>query len=250
MSHISVLILAKNSESTIGKTLESLKDFQEIIVLDTGSQDKTKEIISSFPNTKLYEYPFAGFGAMRNLATQHVTQEWILSLDSDEVLPQETILKLTTKPLDKSKVYSFPFRNYFNGKWIHGCGWYPDRHIRLYPKARAHFSSDLVHEKLLYQGLKEEKLSVPIEHYSYRSLSDFLEKMQKYSTLFAEQNRYKGSSSLTKAILHGAFAFFKSYILKRGFLCGAEGFIISMYNAHTAYYKYLKLWEANNDATC
>lgn len=250
MFDISCLVLTKNSEKTIKNTLESLKDFKEVIVLDTGSKDTTKDIVSSFPNTKLYEHPFSGFGAARNLATNYVTSEWILSLDSDEVLTEEALKELLSKKLDKKKVYSFPFHNYFNDKFIKWCGWYPDRHIRLYPKESAHFSSDFIHEKVLHQGLEEERLKSPIKHYSYREIGDFLEKMHKYSTLFAEQNRYKQRSSLLKAVFHGCFAFFKSYILKKGFLGGAEGFIIALYNSQTSYYKYLKLWEANRDASC
>jgi len=250
MYDISVLILANNSDKTIRKTLESVKDFKEVIVVDTGSKDMTKEIVRSFPNTRLYEHPFSGFGAMRNLATTYVTSEWVLSLDSDEVLMESTAKELLSQELDPQKVYSFPFHNYFNEKFIKWCGWYPDRHIRLYPKGRANLSSDFVHERVLYQGLEEVKLTAPIEHYSYRGISDFLDKMQRYSTLFAEQNRYKQPSSPLKAILHGCFAFFKSYILKKGFLGGSEGFIIALYNSQTAYYKYLKLWEANRDASC
>lgn len=250
MSKISALVLTKDSEKTIKNTLESLKDFEEVIVLDTGSKDLTKDIVSSFPNTKWYQHSFSGFGAIRNLASSYVSNPWILSLDSDEVLPAETAQLILSKDLDLKKVYSFPFHNYFNGKWIKWCGWHPDRHIRLYPKDKARFSSDFVHEKVLYQGLQEEKLHLPIQHYSYLEIGDFLEKMHKYSTLFAEQNRYKQSSSLLKALLHGSFAFFKSYILKRGFLGGEEGFIIALYNSQTSYYKYLKLWEANRDASC
>ena len=175
---------------------------------------------------------------------------WILSLDSDEVLSKEAVSTLSSKELSFNKVYSFPFHNYFNQRFIKWCGWYQDRHIRLFPKDRAKFSSDFVHEKVLYEGLTEEKLTTPIEHHSYREISDFLDKMQRYSTLFAEQNRYKKTSSLSKAIFHGCFAFFKSYILKRGIFGGKEGFIIALYNSQTAYYKYLKLWESNLDASC
>lgn len=250
MSDISVMILTKDSEQTIKNTLESLREFKEVIVLDTGSKDQTRDIVSTFPNAKWYEHPFSGFGIMRNIATSYVTSPWILSLDSDEVLPPETSQLILSKDLQPSKVYSFPFHNYFNDQWIKWCGWYPDRHIRLYPKEKAGFSSDFVHEKVLYEGLEEEKLEVPIEHYSYRTIGDFLEKMHKYSTLFAEQNRYKQSSSLGKAIFHGCFAFIKSYVMQRGCLGGKEGFMIAMYNSQVSYYKYLKLWEANRDASC
>jgi len=250
MSDVSVVILTKDSASTLQKTLDSVRNFQEVIVLDTGSKDTTKEIVHSYPNTKWYEHPFSGFGRLRNLGVSYANSPWVLSLDSDEVLPLETLEKILSQKLDESKVYSFPFHNYFNGKWIRWCGWYPDRHIRLFPKERAQFSSDFVHEKVLYQDLQEERLETPIQHFSYHKIGDFLEKMQKYSTLFAEQNRYKRASSLGIAILHGVYAFIKSYLLQGGFLGGKEAFIIAMYNSQVSYYKYLKLWEANRDASC
>jgi glycosyltransferase involved in cell wall biosynthesis len=250
MLSISAIVLTKNSSKTLSQTLESLKHFKEIIVIDTGSTDNSKEITKTFPNTKLYEHTFSGFGGLRLTATEYATYPWIFSLDSDEILSKEASLALSLKTLSPNKVYSFPFHNYFNNRFIKWCGWYPDRHIRLFHKDHAKFSSDFVHEKVLYEGLTEEKLLTPIEHHSYKEISDFLDKMQRYSTLFAEQNRYKKTSSVSKAIVHGCFAFFKSYILKRGILGGNEGFIIALYNSQTSYYKYLKLWENNRDASC
>jgi hypothetical protein len=108
-----------------------------------------------------------------------------------------------------------------------------------------------VHEGIISEGMREIKLKEPVHHYSYSSTSDFLQKMQRYTDLFAEQNRGKRSSSLTKAIFHGVAAFLKSYLLKRGFMGGFEGFVISVYNANTAFYKYLKLMELNRkDSSC
>lgn len=229
---ISATVLTKNNEKTIEECLGSIQNLSEIIILDTGSTDRTLELAAKFPNVTIHKSPFLGFGPLKNLAAQKCSHPWILSLDADEVLTSEL-----PADLNPACSYSFPFHNYYNGKWIKWCGWYPDRHVRLYHKDHARFSDDQVHEKI--QGGNEAKLSIPIKHYSYRSIDDFLMKMDRYSTLFAEQSNK--SSSLTKALKHSFWAFFKSYILKRGFLGGREGFIISQYNAHVAYYKYLKL---------
>ncbi|MCH9631120.1 MAG: hypothetical protein S4CHLAM37_11340 [Chlamydiia bacterium] len=247
---ISAIVLTKDSSKTLGETLRSLSRFDDVIVLDTGSSDSTIEIAKSFPNVTLHRHSFSGFGHLRNLASNYTKNDWVLSLDSDEVLTDEAFEEIESKKLEDTKVYSFPFDNYFNNKHIKWCGWYPDRHIRLFNKSSTSFSSDFVHERVLDDDMQEENLVFSIKHYSYGCISDFLEKMQRYSTLFAQQNKYKKRSSIGKALLHGHFAFFKSYILKRGILGGKEGFIISIYNAQTAYYKYLKLWEANQDATC
>jgi len=247
MIAIAAVVLTKNSAETLKKTLDSLISFEQILVLDTGSTDSSLEIAAKYKNVKIEKHPFTTFGAMRNLASAFVSTDWILTLDSDEVLSEKALKEISCLQLDPQKVYSFPRWNYFNDKFIKYCGWYPDRVLRLYNRKTACYSSDFVHEKVLYTGLKEQKLSGPLEHYSYRHIADFLEKMQKYTTLFAEQNKYKKNSSPTKALLHSLFAFFKSFILQRGFLGGWEGFIIAYYNSQTTFYKYLKLWELNKD---
>ncbi|MCB1084259.1 MAG: glycosyltransferase family 2 protein, partial [Simkania sp.] len=171
---ISATILTKNSEETLSTCLKALEGFNEVIVLDTGSTDLTLDIAQTFSNVKVFEAPFEGFGPLHNLAAEHATSDWILSLDSDEVLSDELSKEILALNLKPDCVYSFPFHNYFNGKHIRGCGWFPDRHIRLYNKTATHFSDDYVHEKILTKGLKEVKLTHAVKHYSYRSISDFL----------------------------------------------------------------------------
>lgn len=241
---ISVTILTKNSEQTVRKTLESTQTFSEVLILDTGSTDATLTIAQEFPNVRIERSPFIGFGPAHNLASHLAKYDWILSLDSDEILTQELIAEIQRLTLDPHSVYSMQRDNFFNGRHIKWCGgWYPDRVVRLYHKGSTSFSEDAVHEKVLIQGLQEKKLTSPLLHYPYRQIGDFLSKMQTYTTLFAEQNKNQKKGSLSRAIFHGWFAFFKSYILKRGFLGGKEGYIISAYNGHTAFYKYLKLGE-------
>jgi len=243
---ISITILAKNCSQTLRPTLESVKGFSEVILLDTGSTDSTLEIAKEFPNVKVVEGTFIGFGPTHNLATSQASHDWILSIDSDEVLSQELIDEIQQLKLDKDQVYSLNRKNFFNKKWIRWCGgWHPDRVVRLYHRQTTHFTDAQVHEKIVSSHLQVVELDSPLLHTPYRNMGDFLSKMQTYSTLFAEQNRQKKSSSIWKAILHGWQAFIKSYFFKRGFLGGKEGFIISIYNGHTAFYKYLKLMEAN-----
>lgn len=242
---ISVTILTKNSERHIHEVLASLRHFDEVVVYDTGSTDATLAIASHFPNVTLYQGKFIGFGPTHNKASALSKHDWILSIDSDEVPSEEMLDEIASLSLDPRTVYSFPRRNFFNGKWIRWCGWHPDRCIRLYHRAHTRFSDDQVHEGVIATNIRLVHLKGSLKHYSYNSISDFLEKMQLYSDLFAKQNTGKKRSSVGKAIAHGCFGFFKSYILKRGFLGGSEGWIISLYNGHTAYYKYLKLREAN-----
>ncbi len=245
MPMISVTILTKNCERSLGRTLESARSFSEVLILDTGSTDRTLEIAKQFPNVVVHTASFLGFGPTHNLASSLAKNDWIFSLDSDEVLTEELVQEIQQTPLDPACVYSIQRRNYFRGKQIKGCGgWHPDRVVRLYHRQTTCFTADQVHEKILAEGLKHISFTHPALHTPYLEMADFLAKMQTYTTLFAKQHQGKKRGSLCKAIIHAWFAFFKSYFFKRGFLDGKEGFIISVYNSHTTFYKYLKLEEA------
>ena len=240
MEKVTVVILAKNNAATIEKTLQSVATFDEVLVCDTGSTDATCDIVEKFPNTRLVKKPLTNFGKTRNEVASEAKNDWILSLDSDEELSPELLTELSQLCLSPDTVYSIPFKNFYRGQWIKGCGWYPDHDLRLYNRKKTAFSPFALHEKI--EATKVQKLHHHIHHYSYASAKDFLIKMERYSELFAKQNAGK-KSSLPKALRHGAWAFCKSYLIKRGFLDGHAGYIISAYNGQTAYYKYLKLAE-------
>lgn len=239
---ISVTILTKNSERTLRETLEPLASFPEVLILDSGSNDATLEIAKSFPNVQIYQKPFIGFGKTHNLVSSLAKYDWILSIDSDELVSPELAQEILSLPLDPKNIYSLDRHNYFNGKRMKCCsGWYPDRILRLYNRNETQFTSDDVHEQVIVGSLKVVPLKGKLLHTPYPTIESLLHKMQFYSTLFAEQNRGKKSSSMGKALLHGTSAFFKNYFLKRGFLGGKEGFVISLHNTLMTYYKYVKL---------
>ena len=243
---ISITILVKNSEATLEATLLSVASFPEVILLDTGSTDRTLEIGKKFSNVKIFYAPFEGFGKTHNRASSLASHDFILSLDSDEILSEELSQEILGLPLDSGVVYSILRENYFRGRHITGCsGWHPDWVSRLYNRKQTSFDQAEVHEKIIQGSLKKEKLKHVMKHTPYRNISDFLNKMQTYSTLFAKQHKGVKKASLGKAIAHGIASFFKSYVLKKGVFLGQEGFLISIYNGHTAFYKYMKLLEAN-----
>lgn len=244
-SMISCVILTQNNAVYIDATLQSLQSFPEVVIVDTGSTDHTLSIAKNYPNVKIFHQKLLGFGPTRNLGATLAIHPWILALDADEVLSPRLVQEIHKLNLSNHTIYKIPFRNYYNHKWIKGCGWYPESHIRLYHKETTSFSDHQVHEKILSKHLSIQTLKHPIRHTSYRSTQDFLDKMDRYSTLFAKQNKGKKKASFKTALFHAIFAFVKSYLLKRGFLMGKEGFIISFYNANTAYFKYLKLMEEN-----
>ena len=246
---ITVVMLTKNSERTLSEVLTSVKNFEEVIIIDTGSTDKTKDIALSFPNVTYETGTLTHFGVLRNEAAKKAKNDWILALDSDEVLSKELQTELLTNSLSANTLYNLPFLNLYNNKIIKGCGWYPESHIRLYHRKMTCFTDSYIHEKIVEKDLTIKTLRYPVYHYSYLSIDDFLRKMQLYSDLFAKQNVGYKKASFTIALLHAIGTFFKSYFLKKGFLLGKEGAIISIYQTNVAFYKYLKLAEANKNVT-
>lgn len=244
---ISVTIIIKNGERKIKEVLESLKFFDEVLLFDTGSTDNTLNIARNFSNVSIYQKSFNGFGDAHNASAALAKHAWILSIDADEVLSPELSKEILSLTLDPTSVYSLPFQNFFNGKRIKWCGWHPESHVRLYNKTKTQFSENLVHEAVITENLNKVSLQNPVYHYSYETISDFLVKMERYSTLFAEEKKNKKKSSPFIAFYHGVGAFLKCYFLKKGFLGGYEGYLIALYNAHTAFYKYLKLYHANKN---
>lgn len=238
---ISVCILTKNAAPTLRATLDSVRTFPEVLLLDNGSTDETCEIAKTYPNVRICHSPFIGFGPLRNKAAELASHDWILSLDSDEILSPALLAEIDRLELQAQTAYVFPRHNFYNGKRIRGCGWDPEFVARLYHRKENRYADVPVHESLL--AGQTHRLQGPLHHTPYRSTADFLAKMQHYSTLFADQHEGKKRSSFGIAMAHAFYAFFRSYILKKGIFCGAEGFLISLYNANTTLYKYLKLAE-------
>lgn len=240
---ISVIILTCNNEKTIKATLDSVKSFNEVILFDTGSKDKTLEIAKNYPRVQVLRTSFIPFGKLRNLAASYAKNDWILAIDSDEVVTDALCKEIQNLVLKENTVYNFPRHNFYNHKQIKTCGWHPEKCIRLYNRQNTSFDTAFVHEGVNVLNQKILTLRAPLYHYPYENLDDFLKKMSLYANLFAEENYQKKKSSIAKAICHGTFHFLRSYIFRYGFIQGKEGFIISWYQGMSAFYKYLKLWE-------
>jgi glycosyltransferase involved in cell wall biosynthesis len=243
---ISVTILTKNSEKYISECLNALSKFDEIILLDNGSSDKTIKIAKTFSNVKIYKNEFIGFGPLKNLAISYASNEWILSVDSDEVFSEKLVDEILSLSLDKNTIYSILRDNYYNKKLIKCCGWENDFVLRLFNKNSTKFNDQQVHESLIIQNdISVKKLTNSFKHFSFENASELVNKMQHYSTLYAKEQKNKKTSSPIKAISRGAFTFFKNYFFQKGFLYGYEGFLIAMSNANGVFYKYIKLYEEN-----
>lgn len=243
---ITVTILAKNSQKYIYECLNSLVKFDEIILLDNGSEDATMEIAKKFKNVKVYESEFIGFGPLKNLALSYATNDWILSVDSDEIFNNTLVDEMLNLQLSDKKIYSILRDNYYNKKLVKCCGWENDFVIRLFNKNTTKFKNKQVHESIMiHKDIEIFKLKHSFKHYSFEQAGELIEKMQKYSTLYAKEHKNKRSSSPAKAFFRALFMFLKNYFFQKGFLYGYIGLLISVSNANGVFYKYIKLYEEN-----
>jgi len=245
--NISPVLITKNAEATIGLTLESLIDFNEVIVLDTGSSDQTIEIAKQYDNVSLYRTSFSGFGRAKNAAAKLAKNDWVLSIDADEVVTEELLNSIKKEYLKNNTIYKFRRYNYYKERLIRYSGWGKEFVTRLYNKNITKFNERLVHESIVDEYYKVKELKGGIIHHSYLSISDFGRKRELYSELFAIEFKGKRKSSPIKAFVKSVFDFFNTFLIRLGCLDGYRGLLIAVSNAHVTFTKYLKLYEANMD---
>jgi glycosyltransferase involved in cell wall biosynthesis len=248
ITHISAVVLAKNNETTIKNTLKALSAFEDVIVYDNGSTDSTINIAQSFSNVNLVQGEFKGFGWTKNEATNHAKNDWIIIVDSDEVIDAELLQTLKIKKLDKNSVYILNFKAYYKDIVVKYCGWNNQKIKRVYNTSITKYNDNDVHEDIITDGLKTEILDGNMKHYSYQSIEQFVTKANTYSSLFAQNNAGKKNSSPTKAFFNGAYSFVKTYFFKQGFRDGYIGLIIAYSHMVTNFYKYIKLYELNKES--
>ncbi|MDR3411829.1 MAG: glycosyltransferase family 2 protein [Formivibrio sp.] len=246
MPTIGVAIITKNAATHLPSCLSAVRWADKIVILDSGSTDNTLEIARKHGAETHQTSDWPGFGTQKNRCISLLETDWILSLDADEVLTQELVDEIRSViSAPQSNVYALPRLSNYCGRWIRYSGWYPDYVPRLFQRGTAYYSEDLVHERLIFTGVPL-RLSNEILHYSFDNLDQVLAKVNSYSAAGAKQRHLRGQqASLGKAIRHGLVAFFRSYILRRGFLDGQEGFILAVSNAEGTYYRYLKLMYLN-----
>jgi len=240
---LSVIIITKNEEFHIAKCLESVKWADEIIILDSGSSDETVSICRQFTQ-HVFETDWQGFGIQKQRALNKATGDWVLSIDADEIITPELRYEIEQAiNQNQHDAFLLPRLSNYCGKLIKHGGWYPDYILRLFRRDLGRFSDAIVHEIVIVND-KISKLNSPILHDSYKDLAEVLRKMDSYSTLGAKLLFEKGvKSSVSKAVLKGAWTFWRTYVFRRGFLDGSHGLMLAIYSSETTYYKYLKLWE-------
>jgi glycosyltransferase involved in cell wall biosynthesis len=255
MPLLSVAIITCDEERNLPRTLASVSFADEIIVVDSGSTDRTVEIARSF-GAKVFSREWPGFAAQKNFAIAQCSGDWILSLDADEELSPELRTQMrrllpTNPPAD---AYFLNRRNLFLNRWIKHGGYYPDPKLRLFRRAAAnfshpHFEERPVHETIVFDG-ESARLDFDLIHHAYPTLEDYLEHMDRYSTLGAQllvdQGRISRSAPAFYAnvFLAPLATFFWNYVCRLGFLDGREGLLLHLYHSTYVSWKYAKAWRS------
>ncbi len=246
MMSVSVVIVTENEEKNIGDALKSVKDFEDIVVVDSFSEDRTVEICKKY-TYRVYQHKWQGYAKQKQMAVDYAEKPWVLILDADERVTQ----RLKSEIMEEIKNASFsgfyiPRKNFFLDKWIRHGGWWPDYTLRLFLKDMAFIKDRKVHEKVVVKG-KVGYLKNPLEHYTYRTVSDYIKNIDRYSTLSAEELREKGvNPGMLTMVVHPLSTFFKMFFLRGGFMDGIHGLILAILYSYYTFLKYLKLWESSS----
>lgn len=254
---LSVAIIACNEEANLARTLASVQWADEVVVVDSGSTDRTVEVARAH-GAKVFVEAWKGFSAQKNFALAKCTGDWVLSLDADEeVSPglHMLIASLIANQPDHD-AYFLPRRNLFLGRWIRHGGFYPDAKLRLFRRGAAEFEDRPVHETLRFHG-KAGTIVGPrwsagndLIHHAYPTLESYIEHMNRYSTLGAQLALEKGKTSRSmfafawNVLLNPLATFVYNYLFRLGFLDGREGLLLHLYHSVYVSWKYAKAWKA------
>jgi glycosyltransferase involved in cell wall biosynthesis len=238
---ITATIITLNEERNIARAIESLRCCDEILILDSGSTDRTVELAENL-GARVLEAGWRGFAGQKNWAAEQAAHNWILSLDADEALSEALEAEIWTlkKAGPRYNGYTMPRLARYLGRWILHSGWYPDRKIRLYDRRKGHWVGDFVHESVRVDG-HVGKLDSAILHFTCESLSEHVKTMERYTTLAAQEIAGRQIRvPLWRLIVDPPWTFFKTYVLQRGFLDGREGLTIAYMAAFYTFIKYAK----------
>ena len=242
MTKLSICIICKNEENKIAQCLKSVSWADEIIIVDSGSTDRTIEVARRFTDKIYTEVDWQGFGVQRRRAEEYANNNWIFAIDCDEIVSEALKIEIIDK-VNNAKdddVFCVNRLTNFCGEFIYHSGWYPDKIARIYNKKKYRYNSSLVHEALDCNKAKKTHLQGELFHYQYDDLYQYINKRNRYASLSAEDKNRKGKKgSLTKATLSAIFAFIRHYFLRAGFLDGRLGFTIAVIQMQYTFNKYL-----------
>jgi glycosyltransferase involved in cell wall biosynthesis len=241
---LSAIVITRNEAGNIAECLASLAFCDERIVVDCGSSDATVAIAQQH-GAHVAVREWTGFGAQKNHALSLATGDWVLSIDADERISAELAEAIRQAVAGGSEDgYEFPRLSSFCGRPMRHSGWYPDYVLRLFRRGKGRFTDVIVHERVVCDGTVG-RLAPPLIHHPVLRLEDALSRADRYSTASAEAIVTSGRRvSFFTGIGHGIGSFLRAYVLRAGFLDGAEGFLLAVANAEGSYYRYMKAWLA------
>jgi glycosyltransferase involved in cell wall biosynthesis len=244
MIPVSVAVITRNEEHNIGDALESVRDFEDIVVVDSFSEDKTVEICRKY-TPRVYQHAWEGFARQKQKAIDLTAKEWVLLLDADERVTTELRSEIARKiSAVHTAGFYLPRKNFFLGKWIRHSGWWPDHTLRLFRKEVSSMQYREVHERVLVSG-PLEYMKNPLEHHTYRTLSEYVSKMEYYSSLSAKDSSVRGARLLWSMVIHPPFTFLRMFLIRQGFRDGIHGFLLAVLYSFYTFLKYAKTWEKN-----
>ncbi|PIU45963.1 MAG: hypothetical protein COS95_01035 [Ignavibacteriales bacterium CG07_land_8_20_14_0_80_59_12] len=241
---LSVTIIAANEEANIAECLESVSWVDEIIVVDSGSNDRTKEVASRC-TLHVVSHPWEGYARQKTFGLSLATHEWVLSLDADERVSPELKAEISSLDFSKADGFFIPRRNFFLDRVIRTCGWSPDYQLRLFRKSVTHVTGRKVHERFVVEG-RTSRLRGELLHFTHPTVEGTLRKINEYSTLRAAEKSMRKHPSGITLVLHPLWEFLHHYILRRGFVEGVHGLMVSLIHAMTDAQTYMKIWELQN----
>ena len=240
---LSAIVITKNEEAMIRRCLQSVAWADEIVVVDSGSTDATPQICRELGANVHVTADWPGPGPQRNRAIDWSSGDWVLALDADEWVTDELRREIeeVVRAPGAEVAFRIPRLSSYCGRYIRHSGWWPDYVSRLFRRGAARFAGGIVHDHLVAEGAVG-KLRNALMHESFTDMHEVLQKMNSYSSWGAQTLHENGRrAGIATAVGHGVWAFFRTYVLRRGFLDGREGFLLSVSNAEGAYYKYVKL---------
>ena len=240
---ISATIVTLNEEQNIARAIQSIQCADEIIVVDSGSRDRTREIAMHL-GARVFEERWRGYAAQKNFAASHAENDWILSIDADEQLTPALDAEIAALKHAGTTVdgYTFPRKAQYLGRWIEHSGWYPDKKVRLYDRTKAAWTGAFVHESVRVDGTVGE-LKSDLLHFTCNSLSDHLRTLDRYTTLAAsEVVARQRPVGMRRLILDPFWTSFRTYVLQRGFLDGRQGLAIAYMAGLYTFLKYAKAY--------
>ncbi len=249
---LSVVMIVKNEEKNLGECLDTVSWADEIIIMDSGSTDSTSEIAEKYGAQFYSDENWQGYGIQRQRAQAYATGDWVFVIDADERVTPALAEEIQRVVKENRQGFAYEIKRlpYCFGKFIRHGGWYPGLTIRLFPRLKADYGNERVHERPHFkQPLKLLRLNNDMLHYTYDDLEHYLVKSAKYAAEHSLQRFDAGKrTSIFASLLHGVACFIRQYLVKLGFLDGRQGFLLAILSAHSTFVKHINLWTRERES--